>query len=120
MMRAENTIVDYDAILRDMLKPYHPEVFMIHDDFEMTGDWYHTINRLHETSFMNAASYQLYELNRDLDKARHCRECGRLFVRRQTQNKATGGTRSRSVYCCDRCRNRATQRKHREKMRGEG
>ena len=42
-----------------------------------------------------------------------CKECGQIFVRKQS--KARGGaSRSTSLFCCDRCKNRYAQREHRK------
>lgn len=42
-----------------------------------------------------------------------CRECGQVFVHRQTKARK-GSPRNTSVFCCDRCKNRHAQREHRK------
>ena len=42
-----------------------------------------------------------------------CKECGQIFVRKQSKARA-GTSRSTSLFCCDRCKNRYAQREHRK------
>ena len=42
-----------------------------------------------------------------------CRECGRMFVRKRSKT-AKAASRSTSQFCCDRCKNRNAQRRHRK------
>lgn len=42
-----------------------------------------------------------------------CKECGKAFVHKQTKSKKAQ-SRSTSVFCCDRCKNRYAQREHRK------
>ena len=116
---AVNTIALYDNCMRDMLRPFHPDIYLSCDDgidLSDGGFWY-TLDRLHEMSLMNGLAYQLFELNARIEDTRHCKECGRLFLYRQTKGKLTQRSQSSSLFCCDKCRNRNTQRKHREKQR---
>ena len=41
-----------------------------------------------------------------------CRECGRMFIRKRSKTVKTA-SRSTSQFCCDRCKNRNAQRRHR-------
>lgn len=42
-----------------------------------------------------------------------CKECGKVFVHKQTKPRK-GASRSTSVFCCDRCKNRFSQREYRK------
>lgn len=116
---AVSIVTYYDNMINDMLGAHHPDVFMMTDDGIdfAAGGYMHVREKLGDRSLMHAVALQLYELNANLDKARHCRECGRLFLTRRTKGKTSARSQSSSVFCCDACRNRHAQRKHRESMR---
>ena len=42
-----------------------------------------------------------------------CKECGKAFVHKQTKSRKAQ-SRSTSVFCCDKCKNRYSQREHRK------
>lgn len=42
-----------------------------------------------------------------------CKECGKAFVHKQTKSRKSH-SRSTSQFCCDRCKNRAAQRRYRK------
>ena len=64
-------------------------------------------------SFEQAVALQLWEFALKGGSYRICKECGEVF--QQKQSKARKSTaRSDSDFCCEKCRNRFTQREHRK------
>jgi len=64
-------------------------------------------------SFEEAVVLQLWEFALEGGSYRTCKECRQVFQRKQT-NSRKSTARSDSAFCCDRCRNRFTQREHRK------
>jgi len=80
---------------------YHCDLFDIHDYAGSSS-----------ASFMNAVALQIRDFNINGCKARQCAECGEIFVVKQTF-KQSKRSHSDSMFCCDRCKGRNAQRKHR-------
>ena len=64
-------------------------------------------------SLMNAIALQIRDFNIHLSDAHQCAECGEIFIVKQT-DRATKRAHSDSKFCCDKCKNKNTQRRHRE------
>lgn len=63
-----------------------------------------------------AIAHQIYRLTKGGGNYRECKECGTVFVERQTAGRK-GSSRSTASFCCTRCKNRHMQRRYRERHR---
>ena len=116
-----DTILDLDRMLNDLLHVFHPMVGFqyIVDGEEGKPTYYCDQQDIHEedgsepASLMNAIALQLRNFNINLGSARQCSECGEVFIVKQTK-RPSKRPHSDSMFCCDKCKNRYAQRKHRE------
>ncbi|ACV22435.1 Uncharacterised protein [Slackia heliotrinireducens] len=114
-------ILYLDEMLNGLLHVYHPKVgFQYILDGVPGNPTYHCdLFDIHDSegamsaSFMNAVALQIRDFNIHLSDAHQCAECGEIFIVKQTA-RATKRAHSDSKFCCDKCKNKNTQRRHRE------
>ena len=63
--------------------------------------------------FEQAVALQIWEFSLHGEGYSVCSECGEVFVRKRSTNR-NGSPRNTSLFCCDKCKNRYTQRKYRK------
>ena len=114
-------ILYLDEMLNGLLHVYHPKIGFQYIVDGVAGEpTYHCdLYDIHDSdgamsaSIMNAIALQLRDFNIHLSDAHQCAECGEIFIVKQT-TRATRRSHSDSKFCCDKCKNKNTQRRHRE------
>ena len=97
-------------ILQRHLEEAHPRL----DIFNITENDWITGGDADLGSFEQALALQLWNFTIEAKNGfTVCKECGNAFVHKQTKSRK-GNSRSTSQFCCDKCKNRFTQRKHRQ------
>lgn len=114
-------ILYLDQVLNGLLHVFHPKVGFQYIVDGKAGEptYYCDLLDIHEgdgpmsASLMNAIALQIRDFNIHLSDAHQCAECGEIFIIKQT-TRATSRAHSDSKFCCDKCKNKNTQRRHRE------
>ena len=98
-------------IVQRYLNNIHPTLDVIDlsaEAFVSDGDW------SHRGSFGQALALQLWMfVHESKESYSICKECHGVFVHRQSRTKSSQ-SRSSSQFCCDKCKNRYSQRQHRK------
>lgn len=113
-------ILYLDQTLNALLHVFHPKVGFQYVIDGQPGkptydcDYWESVDDFGPTSasLMNAIALQIRDFNLRLSDARQCAECGEIFIVKQS-SKPVKRAHSDSMFCCDRCKNRHAQRKHR-------
>lgn len=98
-------------IIQRHLNGIHPSL----DIFDSTNNQLYTTHcKQSPGGFQQALALQLWQFTLEAKTAfTICKECGQPFVHKQTKKKK-GQSRSSSVFCCDKCKNRFAQREYRK------
>jgi len=79
-----------------------------------TGENLNLADRPRHGSVQTAIALQLWKMSvLGKEGVCICKECGDVFVTKQSKTRK-GAPRSNSLFCCDKCKNRYTQRQHRK------
>lgn len=107
MRRAANAI----NIIQRHLNGIHPSLDILD---ATTDEPYTTHFRQSPGNFQQALALQLWQFTLEAKTGYTiCKECGQAFVHKQTKAKRSQ-SRSSSVFCCDKCKNRFAQREYRK------
>lgn len=110
-------IVQLDRALNNLLAAFHPrmETCIVDENHQPISllDADEVDYTFIEYSLMNAIGVELWEFSNDASLVRLCRECGQPFIRKQSKSK-TSRSNLKSDFCCDKCKNRNSQREHRK------
>lgn len=105
-----------DEYLNWLLRGISPEIGIVIDMPDGTSgkpSFNDLILEYKHGCFEQAAALQIWEFSLHGDGYFTCCECGEVFVRKRSTNRK-GSPRSTSAFCCDRCKNRYTQREYRK------
>lgn len=107
-----------DTYLNSHLTNIHPKVGVLYVGEGLPqnpsyNDSYEEYESYTKGSFMRALALQIRDFNIHLGEYRECKECGEIFVKRQSR-KPNMRVHSDGEFCCDKCKNRFTQREYRK------
>lgn len=98
-------------IIQRQLNEIHPSLGIVNLD---NAEFYRQDSSYYKGSFERALALQIWNFVLEADDGfTVCKECGRPFVHKQSRVRKSQ-SRSSSVFCCDRCKNRYAQRKYRQ------
>jgi len=112
--RVRHEMQESDEYINYLLRGVFPEIGIkeVSNDSEVVAS--HEGLTLDKVgSFEEAVALQLWEFALEGGSYRTCKECRQVFQRKQSDSRKSTA-RSDSAFCCDRCRNRFTQREHRK------